>query len=163
MTAALLLIGLLLPPAGAQVTPLKPFVRGSWTEMRQDHRGTPIIVHFWGLSCAPCLAELPHWGELLHDRPGLGLVTVAADPVPEDPARIRTTLERAGLASAENWLFADTFSERLRFEVDPDWAGELPFNVLMTTDGRTTTMVGSVDFATIRQWLDRQAQHSNPH
>ena len=162
MKAALLLIGLLLPSAVPHMAPLRPFVRGSWTAVRDAHRGTPTIVHFWGLSCAPCLAELPRWGELRHDRPGLALVTVAADPVPEAPARLQAVLDRAGLASAEDWIFADTFSERLRFEVDPDWAGELPFNVLVTREGRTTTLVGTVDFAAIRRWVDQQVPRVDP-
>ncbi len=161
MNVALLLLGLLLPPGPGQAATLKPFVRGSWTELQQSHRGQPVIVHFWGLSCAPCLAELPHWGDLLRDRPGLDLVTVAADPVPEDPNRIRATLERDGLAPAEDWIFADSFLERLRFEVDPDWAGELPFNVLITSDGKTTSKAGTVDFGAIRSWLDGQTRDAD--
>jgi thiol-disulfide isomerase/thioredoxin len=160
MNAALLLLGLLLHPGPGQAATLKPFVRGSWTELQQSHRGKPVIVHFWGLSCAPCLAELPQWGELLRDHPGLDLVTVAADPVPEDPNRIRATLERDGLAPADDWIFADTFLERLHFEVDPDWAGELPFNVLIASDGKATSKAGTVDFAAIRSWLDGQTRGS---
>ncbi len=157
MKAVLLLFALLLPHGSAPVGPLKPFVRGSWAEMRRAHRGAPVIVHFWGLSCAPCLGELPRWGQLLHDRPGLNLVLVAADPAPEDPARVKVTLDRAGLASAEAWAFADSFLDRLRFEVDPDWAGELPFTVLIGKDGITTSRAGTTDFATLGTWLAKQA------
>jgi thiol-disulfide isomerase/thioredoxin len=154
---ALLLFALLLPPPPAAIAPFKPFVRGSWAQLQQAHRGTPAIVHFWGLSCAPCLAELPRWGQLLHDRAGLNLVLIAADPVPEDPARLEATLDRAGLASADRWMFADSFQDRLRFEVDPDWAGELPFTVRITADGKTTSQIGTLDFATLETWLDQQA------
>ncbi len=158
MKGAFLLLALLLPPGPARDTALRPFVRGSWAQMQQAHRGTPVIVHFWGLSCAPCLAELPQWGQLLHDRGDFNLVLVAADPVPEDPARLQATIERAGLASAEQWVFADSFLDRLRFEVDPDWAGELPFTVRISKDGATSSQAGTLKFSTLRDWLDQQAR-----
>ena len=30
------------------------------------------------------------------------------------------------LAGAENWMFTDDFVERLRYEIDPQWHGEIP-------------------------------------
>ena len=36
---------------------------------------------------------------------------------------------RAG--AAENWLFSDGFVERLRFEIDPAWQGEIPRTLLI--------------------------------
>jgi len=134
----------------------RPFVRGSWQQLRASHAGKPIIVHFWGLSCAPCLTELPQWGQLMRQRPDVGLVLIAADPVPEEPRQMTATLTKAGLASAESWTFADRFAERLRFEIDPDWAGELPFTLCITRDGKISRVAGTVDFAAIRAWIDSQ-------
>ena len=34
---------------------------GSWQALRQAHDGRPTIMHFWGLTCGPCLVELPEW------------------------------------------------------------------------------------------------------
>jgi thiol-disulfide isomerase/thioredoxin len=134
----------------------RPFVRGSWQQLRQSHAGTPVIVHFWGLSCVPCVAELPQWGQLLRQRRDVSLVLVAADPVPEEAKQMTATLTKAGLASAERWIFADRFADRLRFEIDPDWAGELPFTLCITRDGKISRMTGTVDFAAVRAWIDAQ-------
>ena len=134
----------------------RPFGRGSWQQLRDAHAGKPTIVHFWGLTCAPCLAELPQWGKLLKQRRDFQFVLIAADPVPEEPTRMMGTLTKAGLGAAENWMFADRFADRLRFEIDPDWAGELPLTVFMARDGKVTSTLGTVDFATIRAWLDAQ-------
>ena len=65
-------------------------------------------------------------------------------------------LQKAGLSDAESWLFSDDFVERLRFEVDPQWQGEIPRTLLIARDGTTTTMEGVADFAQLRAWLDAQ-------
>lgn len=138
-----------------------PFERGSWAKLRAEHAGQPTVVHFWGLSCAPCLAELPHWSELARQRPDLRLVLVAADPMPQDPERIADTLARAGLANHESWSFSDRFYERLRYEIDPAWVGELPRTLMIARDGKATVVPGVADLDRVRAWLDTQSNSNN--
>jgi thiol-disulfide isomerase/thioredoxin len=137
---------------------LKPFGRGGWQQLRRAHAGAPLIVHFWGLTCAPCLTELPKWGRLLRERHGVDLVFVAADPEPQEPARVTARLAQAGLASGENWMFTDRFVERLQFEVDPTWAGELPLTILVSRGGEVTTTAGTADFAALRAWIKTETR-----
>jgi thiol-disulfide isomerase/thioredoxin len=153
----LLLVGLLsLAPLAPRASELQPFERGSWETLRAAQAGRPMIVHFWGLTCAPCLAELPRWGELVRERPNLHLVLIAADQLADDHARISATLDKAGLASVERWGFADRFAARLRYEIDPRWHGELPRTLLIASDGGTTTLSGVANLAVVRAWLNRQ-------
>ena len=86
--AFILALVLALASAGAQSADLQSFGRGSWSKLRAAHDGQPTVVHFWGLTCAPCLVEMPEWGKLRAERPDMRLVMVAADPVPQDPARV---------------------------------------------------------------------------
>jgi thiol-disulfide isomerase/thioredoxin len=153
---------LVLPPIERATAgePLR-FGRGSWQELRRAHAGQPTVVHFWALSCGPCLVELPVWGGLVRQRPDLRLVLVNTDRVLEKPERMLATLEKAGLRAVENWVFADRFEERLRFEVDPDWRGELPRTVLIARDGAVTAFSGPADAGTIRRWLDGQVRASS--
>jgi len=152
----LLALTLVLVSAGAQSADLQSFGRGSWSKLRAAHDGQPTVVHFWGLTCAPCLVEMPEWGKLQAERPDMRLVMVAADPVPQDPARVNDMLARADLAKAENWAFTDRFNERLRYEIDPAWAGELPRTLLIDRDGQETVLTGVADLAEVRTWLDAQ-------
>lgn len=138
------------------------FQRGSWARLAASHQGRPTVVHFWGLTCGPCLVELPEWGRLLAARPDLRLVLVAADPLPQPPERVAATLERAGLGAAESWSFTDRFYERLRFEIDPAWSGELPRTVLMAADGQRTILPGIADLSAVRAWLDAQSRPARP-
>lgn len=135
-----------------------PFERGSWARLLSLHAERPTVVHFWGLTCAPCLVELPRWGRLAAERPDLRLVLVAADPLPQDAGRIAATLAGAGLADRESWSFADRFYERLRYEIDPGWAGELPRTVLIDRHGTATVLPGVADLGRVRAWLDRQRE-----
>lgn len=132
----------------------QPFERGSWTQIAARHAGKPIVVHYWGLTCAPCLVELTEWGNLLAARRDMQLVLIAADPAPQRPEQVGATLTRAGLARAGNWSFADRFHERLRYEIDPTWAGELPRTILIAGDSTRTVLPGVADLKLVRDRLD---------
>jgi thiol-disulfide isomerase/thioredoxin len=155
----LALLGICLTPCSfgtAATDGLRPFVRGSWQDIRKTHAGRPMVAHFWGVTCVPCRTEMPQWGKLLLERPDLGLVVINADLVPNEPSAVSTMLDQTGLAAAENWTFADDFVERLRYEVDPQWHGEIPRTMLIARDGTTTVIEGVADLMRIKAWLDAQ-------
>lgn len=139
---------------------LKPFVRGSWKTLRQAHTGQPMVVHFWGLTCGPCLTELPNWTAHLKKRPDLNLVLVDASPFGDEAGEVRAALTKAGLTKQENWLFADSFEERLRFEIDPKWRGEMPYTLLIGRDGKVEPVTGIMNFGKLDTWLEKQKRGS---
>jgi thiol-disulfide isomerase/thioredoxin len=154
--AAALFLALLMPaPAQDSDTQLKPFGRGSWQELMKAHAGRPTIVHFWGVTCGPCKVELPQLGAFMKDHPDIDMVTISADFVPNLPEATRAMLERSGLLLAENWIF-DGFADRLRFEIDPTWQGDIPRTLLVTREGEMTTIEGSAEIADLEQWSARQ-------
>lgn len=158
-----LLLGALIPTTvnSAPQGDLRPFVRGSWQQLRQEHRGKPMVVHFWGLTCGPCLEELPAWTAELKKRRDLNLVLIDSSPFGDDVPGVQSALKKNGLANAENWLFADSFEERLRFEIDPHWRGEMPYTLLIGRDGKVTAATGLTDFAKLNQWLDKEAKNAS--
>lgn len=148
LALVLLMLALAAPALAAE---LRPFGRGSWDSLRAAHAGRPLIVHLWSLSCAPCLVELPQWSRVR----GADVVLVATDPIEQAP-RLNATLRKAGLAEGENWAFADPYSERLRFEIDRRWRGELPRTLLIAADGTTEAVAGIIPADQLTQWLARQ-------
>lgn len=147
---AAILVLLSMAPAIASADP-RPFLRGSWQNLLQAHAGRPLVVHFWSLTCAPCLAELPQWRETARGG-GMDVVLVTTDP-PEDTPKVERTLKRAGLDKVESWGFADSFVEKLRFEIDREWRGELPLTILVSASGKRESRTGTLSRQDIESWL----------
>ena len=140
--------------AVADETSPNAFGEGSWRDLTAAHKGQNLIVHFWSVACAPCLAELPEWGKFLAKNLEAPLVFINWESRPQPADRIRATLAKAGLADAEKWTLADGFEQKIRFAIDRDWMGELPRTQLIGRDGSVTTLSGAMDFAKLTAWLD---------
>jgi thiol-disulfide isomerase/thioredoxin len=135
---------------------LKSFGRGSWQGILHAHAGRPTVIHFWGVTCGPCKVELPLLGQFMKEHSAIDVVTISADLVPDLPGATRSMLEQSGLGSAENWIFGDGFVERLRFEIDPGWQGDIPRTILISRNGDIATIEGSVEMTKLQKWFDRQ-------
>jgi thiol-disulfide isomerase/thioredoxin len=156
LLAAIALLAIFPSVVASEESQLKPFERGSWQQLLRAHAGHPTLVHFWGVTCGPCKVELPLLGEFMKAHPAIDVVTISADLVPDLPAATRSMLHKAGLSSAENWIFNDGFAERLRFEIDPAWQGDIPRSILISPDGAVTTFEGSVEIADLEKWSNGQ-------
>jgi thiol-disulfide isomerase/thioredoxin len=160
VVGSLVLCGLLLGLSAivAAPAPLKPFERGSWRQVLRAHAGRPTLVHFWGVTCGPCKIELPELGAFMKAHPGIDVVTISADLVPNLPAATQAMLDNAGLSPAENFIFNDGYAERLRFEIDPSWQGDIPRTMLIGRDGSISTIEGSADVAELNRWSAGQIE-----
>jgi len=149
---AVLVVALVTAASAVAAFEFQPYGRGSFAELRKAHAGKPLVVHFWSVTCAPCLAELPDWARVAHTKNSFDLLFVNADHE-GDRARARMRLEKAGLQGATHYAFADDFVERLYFEADSAWRGELPFTALISAEGRLVTIIGAIDDPEIAKWI----------
>jgi hypothetical protein len=133
-----------------EVRQLEP---NSWSGITAAHADRPLVVHVWGLSCSICIAELASWGAFIKSRPDVTLVLINWDPHGQTQ-RIGTMLEKSGLAGVENWMLGPAYEEKLRFEIDREWIGELPRTFRISANGHLTASSGEADFAGLRRWLD---------
>jgi thiol-disulfide isomerase/thioredoxin len=143
--------------ASAAAADLEPFARGSYAMIRRAHAGRPLAVHFWSVTCPTCVAELADWAKIARERRDVDFVFVNADGA-GDRARVEARMDKAGLRQEANFGFADDFVERLYFEVDRNWSGELPFTALIAADGAAATVIGAIDDPQIEGWLAREAK-----
>jgi len=142
----------LFPVYAALPQPLKPFVSGSANEIMQARTGKPYILALWSVSCVHCRAELDMLARLGKRYPDLEIVLVATDPATERESA-SAVLRQYPLAQAESWIFADDFVERLHFEVDRQWRGELPRTYLYGPGNAVTVVSGKPDLRKLERWI----------
>lgn len=158
--AALLLLTVANGAVASQAT--QPFVRGSFKKIVAAHTGKPFIVALWSISCTHCSADLEIFEQMAKKHSNFNLVLISTDS-PEANVIIARTLAKyhLGLAEAghkraghiESWVFADTYTERLRFEIDAQWYGELPRTYFFDAKGLPTAVSGVLDATATEQWL----------
>lgn len=138
----------------------QPLQRGSYQKIIAAHAGQPFIVALWSISCTHCGADLEIFGRLANKYPAFKLVLISTD-APEQEASIVATLNKYYLGQTyqkragkvESWVFADSYTERLRFEIDPQWYGELPRTYFFDEKGRATGISGVLDEKKIEHWV----------
>ena len=150
-TRATLVLLALLTGAAAQAVELRPFVAGSMQQIRAAHAGRPFVLALWSLTCSHCQEELAQLGTLQRRHPELNVVLISTD-TPDDAQALTAILARHGLVRAEAWVYADAFSERLRFEIDPRWGGELPRTYFFDRVHAVTVRSGALAPAELERW-----------
>ena len=131
---------------------IKPFVRGSHQQIISARAGKPFAIVFWSLTCTNCRDDLAMFGKLAQKHRSLDLILVATDSM-EQKQEIASTLQQYRLERAECWVFADSYTERLRFEVDPQWYGELPRTYFFDAQGHVTAISGKLDREQTERWV----------
>lgn len=131
---------------------IRPFVRGSYQQIVTARQGRPFVVSFWSLTCHYCMAEMAMFKKLLKQHPELDLVLIATD-TPEDQPSVSAALAKFSLGKADAWVFADSYAERLRFEVDKAWQGELPRTYLFGAKGDVKAVSGNLEREEMERWV----------
>ena len=147
----LLAVSLMVWASWAQSQPLSPFISGSLQQIVDAQRGKPFVLIFWSLDCTHCQYDLQQWGKRSQGKPAPALVLVAVDG-PEQQTAIRARLQQYRLTSQPAWVFADT-PEKLRFEIDRRWYGELPRTYFYRADGQYQAVSGKLSTQQIESWL----------
>jgi len=158
LLAAVLLV---LVACSCAATDLQPYRQGDWNAILKGRAGGPLIVHFWGVTCAPCVVELPQWGRFLERRAPDSVVFIETDVAPD--SAVSRMIRDARLEAASNWAAQAPFDEYARYEIDTRWQGEIPFTLLIDRKGRAQRVVGQVDFGKLASWLDRQGAPAITH
>ena len=151
MIRLLAVLIMLLPQLLLAATP-KGFVSGSMAEILASQGDAPMIVSLWSIDCPPCYKELAIWRELSTRLPQLKLVLVSTDEL-EAQAEVVEVLQQKGVGQLESWQFADAHTQRLRYEIDKTWYGELPRSYFYSPSGQVEAVSGLVEQSKIEQWL----------
>jgi thiol-disulfide isomerase/thioredoxin len=141
--------------AGAADGP-RPFVPGSRQAIVAAHAGQAFILGLWSLECTHCRDDLALLGRVAARHPDLPVVLVSTD-TPQDADTVRATLQSYDLQRAESWVYSTDDPDRLRFDIDRHWYGELPRTYLYDADGSVHAYSGTLDERLLAAWLGARA------
>lgn len=143
----------------ANDTPYPPFIKGSFKQIQQQNKETPYIIAFWSVTCAYCMKELALFGQLMPQYPQVKLITITTDPFLENET-VQQLLSSKNLEETETWVFADNFAERLYFDINPRWRGELPLTYFFDKQNKMLKHMGVVKKDELIEWLNEQTINS---
>jgi hypothetical protein len=110
--------------APAQAEP-SAFTSGSYQQLLANNANQPFMLVIWSVNCSSCLKDMALLSSIHKNRPELKMVMLAADDLSASE-QIQQILEKNQLSDIENWVYAEENTQKLQFEIDPKWYGELP-------------------------------------
>jgi hypothetical protein len=84
--------------------------------------------------------------------PKLDLVMVSTDDA-EFAGEVSDMLAKHKLKQVESWIFSDSNAQRLRYEVDPSWYGELPRSYFYDASHNRLPVSGAITTEHIDAWV----------
>lgn len=139
--------------AGAQATDLpRAYHAGGLAQIAQARQGKPFVVVLWSLECSVCMKELDFLAKTLREHPGMDMVLISTDEA-SSGGEASSVLEMHGLGKAESWIFAEDDAQRLRYEIDPSWYGELPRAYFYDAAHQRVSVSGAVAKTHFNAWL----------
>jgi thiol-disulfide isomerase/thioredoxin len=112
-------------PSHAEQGTLKPFIPGSYKQLEDSNANKPFMLVIWSITCSSCLKDMALLNKMHKANPNINMVMLATDDS-SATEQIQQILAKNELSGIENWLFADENPQKLRYEIDPKWYGELP-------------------------------------
>lgn len=104
------------------------------------------LINVWATWCGPCVSEFPELVDInrMYRNRDFEMITISSD-VPDEEERVRAFLKKHE-ASMQNYLFDSEDSYALIEAVDPEWAGALPYTVLVAPGGEVVYReMGEID------------------
>ena len=129
-----------------------PFVSGSLEKIVASRQGRPFMLVMWSRECASCMKELAMLAESRLENPALDIVTIATDQV-VDPQSLGRLLQSYRLEGVDSWYFSESDSNRLRYEVDSAWYGEIPRTYLYDEHHARVAVSGVLKPEQLQAWM----------
>jgi hypothetical protein len=138
-------------PLAAAESAIHPFKTGSLEQIKAAHTGQPFLLLLWSLECASCIKEMSDIAKAKAQHPEMAVVMVSTD---EESSRgeAQETLAKHGLQKLEQWIFAEPNAQRLRYEIDPQWFGELPRSYFYDASHQRLPVSGAINNELIETW-----------
>ena len=133
-------------------TLIRPFVSGSFSQILEQRKEKTFLLVLWSLDCPSCYKELEMLGEFNRQHTELDIVLVSTD-ITATQDELKTILTRYKLNNVESWVFSGDSDERLRYEIDRSWYGELPRSYIFKASGKKHVVSGLLSEDKLKLWM----------
>ncbi len=123
--AGCLLACLLTGNIQAQEKFIKTFNPGSYQQILRENAAQPFVLVIWSLDCPSCIKDMKVLSDIRSSHPDIKIVMLSTDE-PANTAEVKNMLARNRLNDLDSWIFGSDDAQKLRYEIDSSWFGELP-------------------------------------
>ena len=119
------------------------FKSGSYQHILDSHKDKPFILVIWSKTCPSCLKDMDIIKKIHEGMPQFNIVLLATDDQ-SDTTEVNKIIELKGLTDMESWIFAEGNAQKLRYEIDPVWYGEIPRTYFFNSNHKREGISGAL-------------------
>jgi len=131
-----------------------PFDMNTRQSIEKRYIDQPLIISFWSIDCPYCINDLKKLGKALSKNTNVKLITVCVDGK-ESAKKAERILSQANLPKHEKYQYAEVDEDRLRYNIDPAWYGELPRTYFYDATHQVTPLSGKISNSFLDKWFKK--------
>jgi thiol-disulfide isomerase/thioredoxin len=131
-----------------------PFDMNTRIVIEKRYIDQPLIISFWSIDCPYCIDDLKKLGKALSKNTNVKLITVCVDGK-ESAKKAERILSQANLPKHEQYQYAEVDEDRLRYNIDPAWYGELPRTYFYDAAHQVTPLSGKISNSFLDKWFKK--------
>ena len=131
-----------------------PFEINTRNVIEKKYLNQPLIISFWSIDCPYCIDDLKKLGKALSKNTNVQLITVCVDGK-ESAKKAERILSQANLPKHEQYQYAEVDEDRLRYNIDPAWYGELPRTYFYDATHQVTPLSGKISNSFLDKWFKK--------
>jgi thiol-disulfide isomerase/thioredoxin len=131
-----------------------PFDMNTRKVIEKRYIDQPLIISFWSIDCPYCIDDLKKLGKALSKNTNVKLITVCVDGK-ESAKKAERILSQANLPKHEQYQYAEVDEDRLRYNIDPAWYGELPRTYFYDAAHQVTPLSGKISNSFLHKWFKK--------
>ncbi len=132
-----------------------PFNQKALLQTKQQYQGERWLMVLWSLDCPACFKELALIQQLQQNNKDkvLKVIFINTDDNDDISLARQKVLAQYQMHQFTNFYFVDGQADHSRYQIDPQWYGELPRSYFIDEQGKSYGKSGLLEQASIKQWL----------
>lgn len=140
-------------PLISSLLKLTPFTQAAFDEVKGQYQGKKWLTLLWSVDCPPCMKELALIQKLQQKQHHIAVVIINVDTHEGSAQQRNETLMHFDLVKLKHFHFQEGLEDQNRYQIDPQWFGELPRSYFIDEKGTFHGKSGLVSKDLLEKWL----------